>query len=417
MRSQQGGWLTSDRPTKRLVISTLLLLLAGGIPAAAQSNSPASSCVLSAGSNRQPNEGFTDYILHLRPSGKLQAVMVFVDFSDAPQSESTEALYTSLVPNSVRWFEEVSYGRMSLEVRAVHKWYRMPKISNTYGFGWKRPALTFEGHRSYIADAITLSDKDVDYSQYQILFVVASNGAALPESPAFHAYPGRGILVDGTEIRHASTFGNDVRDPGRNRGSHILIHELGHLIGLPDIHDWQSFGLLNRKHSGGWDVMSSNNTGAHFFAWHKWKLGWLDPNQIRCVLGSFETIEETITPLETRGGLKAVVIPVSASRAYVVEVRQKIGFDTDLCDSGVLIYSVDASARNGTGPIRVSSLNGGKDFDKIKNCDVLYDAPFDVGPAEIATFDDADANLTIEVVSRSESSYKVRIRRQNPASP
>lgn len=409
--------MISDRPTRRILVSTLLLLFAGGISAAAQNPSPASSCVLSAGSNRQPNEGFTDYILHLRPSGKLHAVMVFVDFSDAPHSESTEELYNLLVPNSVRWFEEVSYGRMSLEIKAVHKWYRMPKVSNTYGFGWKRPALTFEGHRNYIADAIALSDKDVDYSQYQIVFVVASKGAALPESPAFHAYPGRGIRVDGTEIRHASTFGNDVRDPGRNRGSQILIHELGHLIGLPDIHDWQSFGLLNRKHSGGWDVMSSVNTGAHFFAWHKWKLGWLDSNQIRCVLGSFDSIEETVTPLETPGGLKAIVIPLSASRAYVVEVRQKIGFDADLCDSGVLIYTVDANVRNGTGPIRVSSLNGGKDFEKIKKCDVLYDAPFDLGPGEISSFDDADANLAIEVVSKSGSSYKIRIRRQNPVSP
>jgi M6 family metalloprotease-like protein len=277
--------------------------------------------------------------------------------------------------------------------------------------------LTFEGHRAYIEEAIAISDADVDYSEYQVVFVVASKDAAIPESPAFHAYPGRGIAVDKTEVRRAATFGSDIRDPGRNRASHILIHELGHLLGLPDLHDWQSFGLLNRKHVGGWDVMSSINTGGHFLAWHMWKLGWLDPNQILCVLGSFETIEETITPLETRGGLKAVFIPVSASRAYIVEVRQKIGVDTDLCDSGVLIYSVDANARNGTGPIRVSSLNGGKDFEKIKKCDVLYDAPFDVGPAEIASFDDADANLTIEVISRSESSYKVRIRRTNPPNP
>jgi M6 family metalloprotease-like protein len=356
--------------------------------------------LLSAGSNPQPNEGPTDYNLHLRPIGELRAVMIFVDFPDAPQSEATTDLFNLLVPNSVTWFTEVSNGRMSLNVTPQHRWYRMPKTSVEYGIVGR---LTFERHRAYIADAIAVSDGDVNYSEFKIVYIVSARGAAIPLSPAFHGFPGTGIVVDGQEIRHAVTFGSDIRTPRPNYGSHVLIHETGHLIGLPDLHDYQAHTLKEAiRHAGGWDIMSFNTPGAHFMAWHKLKLGWLAPSEIMCI-ASQQVIETTITPLEVLGGLKAVVISIGPSTAYVVEVRQRIGQDTRLCDEGVLIYRVDAMIPNGSGPIRVMPAQSGSDAKQVDMCGPLYDAPFDVGPDEVSKFQDVTIGLSVEVVRSSAS--------------
>lgn len=375
-----------------------------------QKTAPENGCMLFAGSNRQPNEGPTDYSFHLRPIGKLRAIMIFVDFPDAPESERTEELFKMLVPESVKWFKEVSYGRMSLDVTPVHLWHRMSKASSEYSFSGKMPAMTFDQHRTYIEEAIQIADKRIDYRQYKIVFVVAAKTPAIPSSPAFHAQPGRGILADGVEIRHAATFGMDIRKPLPMYASNILIHETGHLIGLPDLHDWKYTGHPNRQHAGGWDTMSSIVTRAHFTAWHKLKLGWLDPAQIMCLAPAGST-ERTITPLAVPGGLKAIVVPVGPSQAYVIEVRQPVGQDSNLCDRGVLIYTVDAAIRNGSGPLRVIPAQKDPNPTQFDKCAMHYNAAFDIGPSEVSTFEDSALKLKIEVLSRQGSSYKIRATR------
>src|SRR5207247_2049116 len=108
--------------------------------------------------------------------------------------------------------------RVKLDVTSIGTWYRMPRPSSDYGFA---DGLSFDEHRAYIAEAIGVSDADIDYSRYDIVYVVASSGSDIPISPAFHAYPGSGILADGTEVRHAATFGADIRVPRKNYGSNV----------------------------------------------------------------------------------------------------------------------------------------------------------------------------------------------------
>ena len=394
--------------TFRILVAVFLVHVLAG------SASAQNSCDLSAGSAWQPNEGPTDYALHLRPAGELKAVMIFVDFPDAVHTESTSALYDMLVPNSAEWYAEVSYGRMSLNVTPVHAWFMMPKNSSAYGFG---DGLTFAEHRAYIADAMAASDAVVDYSQHQIVYVVAAKNSAITYSPAFHAYTGSGVVADGKEIRHSATFGEDIRVARPNYGSHVLIHETGHLIGLPDLYEYGSPLYDALRFAGGWDTMSFTTPGAHFMAWHKRKTDWLEPEQIIC-LNTGGSIDVTLMPIQPAdGGLKAVVVPLGPSTAYVVEVRQLVGQDARLCDKGVLIYTVDATVPNGSGPIRVKRAGNGADPVKIDACGPLYDAPFDLGSGEISTYTDAVAGLTVQILATVGTGYAVRITRDASAQP
>src|SRR5688572_21798360 len=80
LRDLSDGWNGELMLGRVLVVAALALCVPAG-PARGQSL----SCDLTAGGNWQPNEGPTDYNLHLSPLGTPSAVMVFVDFPDAPQ--------------------------------------------------------------------------------------------------------------------------------------------------------------------------------------------------------------------------------------------------------------------------------------------------------------------------------------------
>jgi M6 family metalloprotease-like protein len=356
------------------------------------------------------NESTTTSLLPLSAGAGLSAVMIFVDFPDVHASESTAQFHGTLVPPARAWYAEASYGRATLDVTAIHRWYRMSRDSRDYGI---QNGLTFEEHRDYIADAIAAADADVDFSRYRIVYVVAARGAALERSAAFHAMPGIGISVDGVEVRHSATFGEDVRElfPARY-GSNLLVHETGHLLGLPDLYDETgTAGPGVFRFAGGWDLMSSAGPGAHFLAWHKWKLGWIDQTQLTCLHGPGE-VTATISPAAAAaGGLKAVVVPTGPSTAFVVEARRRTGQDARLCEQGVLVYRVDALVRTGAGPVRIQPAQRDRNPDLVSSCGVLYNAPFDRAAGEVAHFQNSPAGLTVDVLGSSHAGYRVRVTR------
>jgi hypothetical protein len=229
---------------------------------------PACAPRMFGASGAEMNEATFNSALSLRGLGTLRAVMLFVDFRDRPASESTHQLYERLVKPAATWIREVSSGRAALEVRPVHRWYRMSHGSKGYGLG---DGVTFEEQRSYIAEAVAAANREVDFSPYSIVYVVASRGSALERSPAFHAFAGDGVKADGNDLRYGATFGEDVRDVSPSAyGAYVLVHETGHILGLPDLYDvpnptyWTLF-----RFAGGWDIMSWNLPGAHLLAWHK----------------------------------------------------------------------------------------------------------------------------------------------------
>jgi M6 family metalloprotease-like protein len=353
------------------------------------------------------NEGTTNSELPLRPDGQVRAVMLFVDFPDLHGSESMTALYDRLVPAAKRWFKEVSYDRLRFDATPVMRWHRMPRRVGSYSLA---DGISWQEHFDYIGDAVRAADADFDFSPYQIVYVVAPKGSGIERSPAFHAYPGSGIKADGSELRAGATFFEDTRF-NAGYAANVLIHETGHILGLPDLYDvpdptyWRLF-----RFAGSWDMMSWNDPGAHFLAWNKWKLGWLDSSQLTCLEGPGE-VTTTITPLERPGGLKAIVVPMGTTSTYVIEARKRIGEDSDLCETGVLVYSVDSTIRGGNGPIRVRAAQRDTSPDLLNRCGPLYNAPFDKAEGEDATFEDPTAGFSVRVLSSGPNGYRVNVTR------
>jgi M6 family metalloprotease-like protein len=333
--------------------------------------------------------------------------MLFVDFPDLHATESSRTLYEHLAPRARRWYAEVSYGRLRLEVTPVARWFRMPRRLRAYGL---RDGLSFPEQQAFIAEAVAAADREVDFFGYEIVYVVAAKGTGAERSPAFHAYPGSGVAADGTELRYGATFFEDTKGDARGAAS-VLIHETGHILGLPDLYDvadprlWSPF-----RFAGGWDMMSSLDPGSHFLAWEKWKLGWLEPSQLAC-LEQPGALTTTVAPLEVEGGLKAIVLPTGPSSALVVEARRRIGQDGRLCREGVLVYTVDASVRSGSGPVRVRAAQPDRSSELRDRCGPLYNAPFARGRGRFARFVDNSAGISVNVLGSGPTGYRVRVRR------
>jgi immune inhibitor A len=135
-----------------------------------------------------------------------------------------------------------------------------------------------------------------------------------------------------------------------------IAHELGHVLGLPDLYD-SSQGLLPEERRwvvGCWDLMAAGAWGCgtmnredwvrptHFGAWEKDRLGWLGGLE---VVGDVLDEEFVLEPVQTgEQVLKIYLEPgiTSSSTEYLlIEYRTKEGFDLDLPSSGVLVYHVD----------------------------------------------------------------------------
>jgi len=123
-------------------------------------------------------------------------------------------------------------------------------------------------------------------------------------------------------------------------------HELGHsLFGLEDLYVFLNSNRPSVPEpvpAGSWDIMSS--LGREFFGWNKLLMGWLEPNQIRC-LSNQAASSHFIEAIDTPGNKpKLVLINLEAGVTLAIEGRSQ-------WTSGVLVYKIDTRINHGDGPI------------------------------------------------------------------
>ncbi|MDT6983805.1 M6 family metalloprotease domain-containing protein [Streptomyces lusitanus] len=299
-----------------------------------------------------------------RPTRRLDAVMVFLSFPDSHPLTSPDELAADHFPMTSRFFARASYGKFSLRAHPVKRWIRMPRPSTAYAI---QRDWTVAHRAAYLRDALAASDPHVDYARYDVVYFVADPDAPGVDSDATKVVNlDRPMRADGTDIRRVVTvFENHPPD------RLVLAHETGHVFDLPDLYhrpvdgkgDWDT-------HVGDWDLMGSQFALApDLFGWHKWKLGWLEPRQVRCVQEG-GPVRLTLEPLGAGPGApvtgsagapsfglgrgtKLAVVRTGADSALAFEVRGPFGNDRAACRPGVLVYRVHSGTRSGRGPIEV----------------------------------------------------------------
>ena len=287
----------------------------------------------------------------LKSTGDVIATVVMVDFPDAPASMTPTDAFARISP-SADVFNEMSYGKLSYTFKPQLKWYRMSKKSTDYvAGGW-----TFIKHRDYIVEAAKLADVDIDFSKTDSLIILANpDSTGIGNSgPAFAAIRKNGITLDGKYISNGATSAYDLN----NWKSIWLNHEVTHTLGLVDLYAFTQSNPANRydglRYTGEFSYMgfsSYESNAPSLFAFERWNLGWINDSQIKCLKDAKST--ELISPVQTSGGVKAVIIPISRTKAVVIESRRAIGIDKNIAKSGALVYVVDSSIQSGQGPVKV----------------------------------------------------------------
>ncbi len=391
----------SPRPVTPALLAALLaaalFLCAPPARAATGTADGASRCALpgsSTGWTDEGNEGHdTDYSVFRRPTGAIRVGMIFVDFPDAPATESPASDAARITPGA-DWLWYASYGNAWLSISQNQRWARMPHRSTDYGFA---RGLTHETHEAYIKDAVAAADPYVDFSRYDMLYVVPTrNASAISFSPTYIHEPGtRGVVADGNRLKWAVTFGQDMW-----RWDHRLVaHESAHTFGLPDLYAFDAADDAHRF-TGGWDVMGLiDGAGSQYFAWHSWKLGWTADRQVLCrARAGSDTVR--LTAVEYGSGTKMAVVRTGPTTAYVVESRRE---RSGACATGALVYKVDSSVPTGKGPVRVMDAN--PSATPASGCRPLDDAPYQAG----RSFTDPAAGVRIDVLSADASGDTVRV--------
>lgn len=292
-------------------------------------------------------------------TGPQKILVVTVQFTDHPHT--TTGKIEETVAALDKYWQDVSYGRISLTTTISTKWYTLRQTYVYYGTNPESSSRKIE----LITDAVSMTETDFDYKQFSYLIIV-------------HAGDSEGHSMNAADIWDAGTIGRGTVTT--SLGSYLLgvsiiaeldpvgayAHELGHNFGLPDLWDYeisQSACPWCDDFMGEWDLMAhgcwsgNGTTPARLSSWSLLKLGWLEDSALTAIKVGDQT-QKQVRPLGSANP-SIIKATVTDSTYYLIEARQKTGWDRNLPDEGILIFYADVRKGNGEGPVRYKAPSGG----------------------------------------------------------
>ncbi len=291
--------------------------------------------------------------------GTLRVIVVLVDFTDQVMAQTTQhfdELFFStgvLANGSVKeYFHEVSNGLVDIVGQVVGP-YRMPRTMAQYANSESGTGSSAPNARTMARDAATAADPDVDFGPYDndgngfvdAFIVVHAGPGAEQTGNTGHIWSHKWVLsggeyaTDSTKIYAYLTVPEDARVG-------VCAHELGHLLfGLPDLYDTDntSEGIGNWCLMAGGSWNGGGDVPAHPSAWCKTQQDWVTVHNV--ATNSTLTIPDvkdnhTVYRLWKDGA--------PGQEYFLVENRQRTGYDANLPGGGLLVWHIDDAIANNT---------------------------------------------------------------------
>ncbi len=279
------------------------------------------------------------------------------------------------------YYLENSYGLFYVR-GGITNWLMMPKTYVYYEGGAGGIDSATSRSQEMVLSAINAADaagvnfQDYDYNNDGtidgLVIIHAGYGA---ESGVFGIWSHKFHLASLT-MRDGVNLYDYTMNPEEGFGGispiGVICHEFGHFLGAPDLYDitdttGTSHGL------GNWSLMATGNYNgearkpAHFDAWSKSQIGLIVLTNVTANLNNVQFPAAEFTPTAYR-----LSNLTSSPEYWIVENRQRIGFDVLLPGSGLLIYHVDPNAPT------VNGSNAGPDSNlvELEQADGNYDLNF-----------------------------------------
>ncbi len=305
--------------------------------------------------------------LGTRAAGTDPVIVIPIDFQDVSPNAAHDQAYFNTMFNGATgrsvnaYYRENSYGAFGIQA-TVTPWVHSARNLAYYGADGSGVDDRNGPVYRLTTEAVQLAAASVDFSQFDrdgngvVDHVVIVHAGAAQESStntnliwshrwgvidADPSTPGDQRLTDdGVQI-----YGYIMVSEDSPMG--VVSHEFGHDLGLPDLYDTdgssQGAGIWEIMAGGSWNGSPRGTSPAQFSAWSKGKLGWLVPVDVTAPL-----LSQPIPQVENTSRAFRLIVKTSPTgdEYFLVENRQKVGYDTPLAGSGLLIWHVDDTMAN-----------------------------------------------------------------------
>jgi immune inhibitor A len=294
-------------------------------------------------------------------TGDFRALAVLIKFSDKNSSVNAvefDTLVFADQQSTVRnYYSDVSYGQLDIitvNLPSAIGWITAPQTYAYYCNDSNGTGSYPHNTQKLCEDIINLIDAQVNFANYDndsdgdvdaLILIHSGQGAEFTGSDSdiwSHQWGIVPRIKDGVTISEYCIQPEYWQNPG-DITCGVYCHELGHVFGLPDLYDTDndSYGV------GKWSIMGYGSWNgpsgmgdypAYPDAWSRIQLGFADysniaANATNVSLPRIEAAGGIIYRLWSSGGI--------GNEYFLLENRQKIGYDSYLPYSGLLIWHID----------------------------------------------------------------------------
>lgn len=294
-------------------------------------------------------------------AGKLNTLVILVSFPDNKGKDNPATfdrlLFSTNAGTMNAYFKEVSFGKIDMGTEDLPSkigWIMAPQPYSYYVGTGKGTGAYPKNSQKLLEDVVKIVDSLIDFSKYDvngdkkvdaILLVHAGPGAEFSGASSTqiwsHAWSARSpISVDGVTVSKYSIEPEYLTNPGDITVG-VFCHELGHaLFGLPDLYDTdnssEGLGNWSLMAGGSWNG-SNGNYPAHMDPWCKTQCGFITPVNVLQDSLNFKIDNAEYNPVAYRMWKNGA----GNKEYFLIENRQKMGFDAGLPNSGLCIFHVD----------------------------------------------------------------------------
>jgi len=321
-----------------------------------------------------------------RPTtGRLTCLVLLVDFADNPGIRppadignmlfSTKAYATGSLRD---FYSENSYGQLDVDGQ-VTDWMRLPQPYAYYVDGNNGQGAYPHNSQRMVEDALVVAASQLNFQNFDTdgdgyidgLFIVHAGGGAEadpnPTSRAQKMWSHQWNLPQPFTANGITAYSYSVQPEDGRIG--VFCHEFGHILGLPDLYDTtnksEGVGVWCLMGAGSWN--NAGLTPAQLCIWAKARLNWTQPQN---VAGSTRV---SLNPIETDPAGTARVWSKGAfgSEYFLIENRQRHGFDMHLPGDGLLIWHINDLQNNNNHPgsyrVGLCQADGRTDLEFARN--------------------------------------------------